>query len=80
MDNFLYGDTRLMSYTISLSTAFYRKLKFQHLPEIQMDVIGDTRTVYFNRDNVVNREAIRQFAHFKACILDRMQGVIHDEE
>lgn len=56
----------------------YIQAYFQRQSEFQLEMIGQTVTISINLTNVVDTEAIRQFARFKTRILNQLQEVTHD--
>ncbi len=57
----------------------YIQAYFQQRQDFNLELVGTTYTIHIPRSQVVNLEAIRQFALFKAQVLLQIQGAIRNE-
>jgi hypothetical protein len=55
----------------------YIQAFFAQTKPVDLGEIGETVTVYLERQKVINREALEQFAQYKNNVLSRITGVIH---
>ena len=69
----------LVVYDAQADTAYwvYIQACFQRQQSFDLSLIGDTVALYFPRANVVNSDAVRTFARYKADILRQQSEVIH---
>src|SRR5262249_31767129 len=69
----------LIVYDAQEETAFWLYLQayFEQQADVNPRLVGNTLTLYLNRDNVVDPAAMRQFAAFKTRILEQRRGIIH---
>lgn len=42
--------------------------------------MGETITVYLRKSDVLDEEAVRLFAQFKASVVAQLEGVVHENE
>jgi hypothetical protein len=56
----------------------YLQAYFQEQTGFDLAQVGQAMTVYLNRSDLIHQDAIRQFARYKARILDQLLGVRHD--
>jgi hypothetical protein len=54
----------------------YVQKYFESIPAFDLAQMGSTVTVHISIADIVNEEAVTQFAAFKQTILDQVQGVI----
>jgi hypothetical protein len=57
----------------------YIQAYFQRDRDFELSLAGDSITVHIDQSNIVNEEAIQQFAHFKAEILRQRPREIYYE-
>lgn len=56
----------------------YLQAHFQQQVDFNLALVSETVNVHINTRNVVDPDAIRQFALFKARILQRFEGIRHE--
>jgi len=56
----------------------YLQAHFQQCADFDLTLVGETVTVRMSTDNVVNPDAIRQFARFKARVVQQFEGIRHE--
>lgn len=59
-----------LAYWLYVQAYFERQLGFD------LAQVGETVTVYLPTSNILNQEAVRQFAQYKGNVLAQVQGVI----
>lgn len=69
----------LIVYDAQVDAAYwlYVQAYFQQRPDGARSLFGETVTVYLNKRDVVNTEAIRRFARYKADIMRQSPEVIY---
>ena len=55
------------------------KLLIEQLTDFNLTEMGETITVYIPTKNILNQEAIRNFAQYKNNVLQQLKGVIHHD-
>ena len=72
----------LIVYDAQMDTAYwvYIQSYFKRRSDLGMTLVRNTVTIHLNASDVVNLEAIRQFARFKAEAQKQLQGALYDEE
>ena len=70
----------LIVYDALADTAYwiYLQAHFQQRADFNLTLVGETVTVHLSAGNVVDLNAIRQFARFKAQVLHQFGGIRHD--
>jgi Domain of unknown function (DUF4365) len=61
---------------VNLAYWLYVQAFFERQVGFDLSQMGDTVTVHLPTSNIVNQEAIRQFARYKEDVLTQIQGVI----
>ena len=71
----------LVVYDARADVAYWNYIQayLQRQSGFHLEMVGQTVTVSINLTNVVDAEAIRQFARFKARVLNQLQEVTHDQ-
>ncbi len=70
----------LIVYDAMADTAYwlYLQAHFQQQADFNLTLVSETVNVHINTRNVVDPNAIRQFARFKAQILKQFEGMHHE--
>ena len=68
----------LIVYDASQDLAYWLYLQefFETSPRFQKPLQQKQIMVHFNKSNVVNREAIERFRHFKQIVLEQLEGKV----
>jgi hypothetical protein len=68
----------LIVYDAQNSQAYWLYLQayFESLEGFDLSKVGESATVRFSKNNILNRQAIKIFAKFKDDVLSQLQGVI----
>jgi Domain of unknown function (DUF4365) len=61
---------------VNLAYWLYVQAFFERQVGVDLAQVGETVTVHLPTSNIVNQEAIRQFARYKEDVLTQIQGVI----
>jgi hypothetical protein len=69
----------LVVYDAQSDTAYwvYVQAYFQQQIEFDLQLVGEKITIHLNRSNIVDADAVRLFARYKASILSQRPEVIH---
>ena len=71
----------LIVYDAQMEQAYWLYLQayFEKITDFNLSEMGETMTVYIPTKNILNQEAIRNFAQYRNNVLQQLKGVIHHD-